>query len=87
MTAGWLLAFTGMTKGAAVGHLSGMAKGLSGWQPACSLFVVIPAEIRLQGYRAFGELSRAVVERRLEQAAEESREGRCRGAGTHAGFF
>ena len=30
---------------------------------------------RLQGCRAFGELSRAVVERRLEQAAEEGEDG------------
>ena len=31
-----------------------------------------PGQARLQGCRAFGELSRTVVERRLEQAAEES---------------
>ena len=42
------MAFTQMTKGAVVRHLSGMAKGLSGWQPACSLFVVIPAEAGIQ---------------------------------------
>ena len=30
------------------------------------------AQARLHGCRAFGELSRAVVERRQEQAAEES---------------
>ena len=59
MTAGWLLAFaammkgrllafTQMTKGASVRHLSVMAKGLSGWQPACSLFVVIPAKAGIQ---------------------------------------
>ena len=32
-------------------------------------------DARLQGCRAFGELSRAVVERRLEQAAEEGGPG------------
>ena len=40
----WIPAFAGMTTGAAVWHLSGMAKGLLGWQAACFLFVVIPAE-------------------------------------------
>ena len=61
MTAGWLPAYTEMTKEVAVGHLSGMAKGLSGWQPTCPPFVVIPAQAGIQ-------------------------EGRCRDAGTHAGF-
>ena len=31
-------ACAGMTAGVAVRHLSGMAKGLSGWQPICFLF-------------------------------------------------
>ena len=48
MMKGRLLAFTGMTKGVEVRHLSGMAKGLSGWQPTCFLFVVIPAEAGIQ---------------------------------------
>ena len=30
------------------GNLPGMAKGLSGWQPACSLLVVIPAQAGIQ---------------------------------------
>ena len=33
MMKGRLLAFTEMMKGVEVRHLSGMAKGLSGWQP------------------------------------------------------
>ena len=35
-------------EGAAVRRLSGMAKGLSGWQPTCSLLVVIPAQAGIQ---------------------------------------
>ena len=34
--------------GAAVRRLSGIAKGLSGWQPTCSLPVVIPAKAGIQ---------------------------------------
>ena len=44
----WIPAFAGMTEGAAVRHLSGMAKGLSGWQPVYSLLVVIPAQAGIQ---------------------------------------
>ena len=47
---------------------------------------VIPAKARLHGCRAFGEFSRAVVERRLEQAAEESRK-RGQGNKWMAGFI
>ena len=36
--------------GVAVRHLSGMAKGLSGWQPAFSLLVVIPAKAGIQWF-------------------------------------
>ena len=47
-----LLPHTGLLSindgGVTVRHLSGMAKGLAGWQLTCSLFVVIPAKARLQ---------------------------------------
>ena len=36
------------------------------------IMLVIPAQARLHGCRVFGELSRAVVELRQEQTAEES---------------
>ena len=52
---------------AGVRNSAGMAKGLSGWLPACSLLVVIPAKARLQGCTPAWM---QVVERRLEQAAE-----------------
>ena len=41
----WIPVFAGMTTGAAVWHLSGMAKGLSGWQ-------VLPNSA--SGYRSYG---------------------------------
>ena len=44
----WIPAFAGMTEGAAVRHLSGMAKGLSGCQPVYSLLGVIPAQAGIQ---------------------------------------
>ena len=37
--------------GVVVRHLPGMAKGLSGWQPAFSLPVVIPAQAGIQWFR------------------------------------
>ena len=41
-------AFVGMTVGAAVKNLPGMARGLSGWRPACFLPIVIPAKAGIQ---------------------------------------
>ena len=40
-----------MTGGAAVRHWLGMAKELSGWQPAFFLLVVIPAQAGIQWFR------------------------------------
>ena len=37
-----------MTAGAGARYLSGIAKGLSRWQPTCFLFVVIPAKAGIQ---------------------------------------
>ena len=51
-------------------HSSARQNTLTAPQPHCRTPAVIPAQARLHGCRAFGELSRAVVERRLEQAAE-----------------
>ena len=44
----WMPACAGMTEGAEVRNLSGIAKGLSGWQPACFLSVVIPVCLHRQ---------------------------------------
>ena len=50
----WIPACAGMTKGVEVKNLSGIAKGLSGWQPTFSLLVVIPAKAGIQEGRPGG---------------------------------
>ena len=52
-----------------------------------AIFVVIPAQARLHGCRTFGELSRAVVEPRLEQAAEAVERRREQAAEESSGFI
>ena len=47
----WIPAFAGMTAGAEVRNSANMAKGFSGWRPAFSLFVVIPAKAGIHAYR------------------------------------